>query len=97
MLVGGGVRDHLEQRAAKDWDVEVFGLPLDSLERELRRLGLAGTEMARAQCGTIRLKLLKIGARVRITARRIWVAMSESCPYKEIFFGAWARLQPVPT
>ena len=61
---------------------------------ELRRIGLAGTEMARAQCGTIRLKLLKIGARVRVTVRRIWIAISESWPYREILLHAWHRLRP---
>jgi hypothetical protein len=61
---------------------------------ELRRIGLAGTKMARAQCGTIRLKLLKIGARVRVTVRRIWIAMSESCPYQETLLHAWRRLRP---
>ena len=61
---------------------------------ELRRLGLSGTEMARAQCGTIRLKLLKIGARVRVTVRRIWVSMSESYPYRELLLAVWARLAP---
>jgi len=61
---------------------------------ELRRLALQGTEMARAQCGTIRLKLLKIGARVRVTVRRIWVSMSESYPYRELLLAAWARLAP---
>jgi len=61
---------------------------------ELRRIGLEGTEMARAQCGTIRLRLLKIGARVRVTVRKIWVAMSESWPYREILLHAWHRLRP---
>ena len=60
---------------------------------ELRRIGLAGTELARAQCGTIRLKLLKIGARVRITVRRIWIAMSESWPHRQILLHAWHRLR----
>jgi len=64
------------------------------LLNELRRIGLAGTEMARAQCGTIRVKLLKIGARVRVTARKIWVSMSESYPYQDLFFDVWRRLQP---
>ena len=63
------------------------------LLNELRRIGLAGTELARAQCGTIRLKLLKIGARVRITVRRIWIAMSESWPNREILLHAWHRLR----
>jgi len=61
---------------------------------ELRRIGLEGTEMARAQCGTIRLKLLKIGARVRVTVRRIWIAMSESWPHRELLVHAWQRLRP---
>ena len=60
---------------------------------ELRRIALDGTEMARAQCGTIRLKLLKIGARVRVTVRRIWVAMSESWPHRELLLHAWHRLR----
>ena len=60
---------------------------------ELRRLGLAGTEMARAQCGTIRLKLLKIGARIRVTVRRIWVSMSESWPHRELLVEVWHRLR----
>ena len=40
-------------------------------------LGLQGTEFARAQCTTIRLKLLKIGARIRLTVRNVWISMSE--------------------
>ena len=42
-----------------------------SLIEALRRIGLAGTELANAYCGTIRLKLLKIGARIRVTVRRV--------------------------
>jgi len=60
---------------------------------ELRRIALAGTEMARAQCGTIRCKLLKIGARVRVTVRKIWIAMSESWPYRDLLLHAWHRLR----
>jgi hypothetical protein len=51
----------------------------------LRRLGLEGTELARAQCGTIRVKLLKIGAQLRISVRRIWISFSESYPYADLF------------
>ncbi len=51
----------------------------------LRRLGLAGTEFAKAQCSTIRLKLLKIGAQIRVTVRKVWVSLSESYPYARIF------------
>ncbi len=51
----------------------------------LRRLGLSSTKMANARCDTIRLKLLKIGAQVRVTVRKVWVRLAESCPYQEIF------------
>jgi hypothetical protein len=64
----------------------------------LRRLGLAGTEWARAQCQTIRLKLLKIGAWVRVTVRKVWVHLASSCPYAAVFrqvHAALARLPPV--
>jgi Transposase DDE domain group 1 len=46
------------------------------LMQALRRLGLAGTELAKAQCNTVRLKLLKIGAQIRITVRKVWVSLS---------------------
>jgi hypothetical protein len=58
----------------------------------LRRLALAGTEMAKAQCGTIRLRLLKIGAQVRITARNIWISMAAGHPAAAIFAAAHQRL-----
>ena len=58
----------------------------------LRRLGLAHTRLADATCGTIRLKLLKIGAQVRVSVRRIKVAMASACPYAEEFALAHARI-----
>src|SRR5512143_465126 len=58
----------------------------------LRRLGLAGTRLARAQCQTIRLKLLKIGAWVRVTTRKVWVHLASSCPYAEVFRRVHANL-----
>lgn len=51
----------------------------------LRRLGFQGTELAHAQCDTIRLKLLKIGARIRVTVRKVWVSWAEGFPYREVF------------
>ena len=48
------------------------------LMHALRRLGLKQTPLARAQCQTIRLKLLKIGAQVRLTVRHVWISMSEA-------------------
>jgi Transposase DDE domain group 1 len=58
----------------------------------LRRLGLAGTELARAQCQTIRSKLLKIGALVRVTVRKVWVKLSSGCPYADVFRRVHANL-----
>ena len=62
----------------------------------LRRLGLKGTDMARAQCHTIRLKLLTIGARIRLTVRHVWIAMSEAYPWAGIFATALRNLQSIP-
>jgi hypothetical protein len=55
------------------------------LMQGLRRLGLKGTEMAHAQCQTIRLKLLKIGAQVQISVRRICLSLAAGYPFREIF------------
>jgi Transposase DDE domain group 1 len=59
----------------------------------LRRVGLAGTELAEAQVTTIRTKLLKIGAQVRVTARKIWLALSSSFPHQFVFQQAWTQLR----
>jgi len=59
----------------------------------LRRLALAGTEGAQAQAHTIRLRLLKIAAEVRLSARRIWVSFSHAYPWKNIFAAAWIALR----
>jgi len=58
----------------------------------LRRLGLKGTKLAKAQCGTIRLKLLKIGAQVRVTVRKVWISLSESYPYQQLFRQVYENL-----
>ena len=63
------------------------------LVEALRRLGLAGTEWAEAQVDTIRLKLLKIAAQVRVTARRIWVRYSSAYPWQNVFVAAWTALR----
>ena len=62
----------------------------------LRRLGLKGSALARAQCTTIRLKLLKIGARLKITVRKVWLSFSESYPYAKDFAQIPARLRSQP-
>lgn len=58
----------------------------------LRRLGLAGSPMANCYCGTIRTRLLKIGARVRVTVRRIWISLASAHPAESVFAHAYARL-----
>jgi hypothetical protein len=58
----------------------------------LRRIGLAHTQFADATCGTIRLKLLKLGALVRISVRRIKFAMASACPCQNEFALAHLRL-----
>ena len=59
----------------------------------LRRLGLAGTKMARSRCDTIRLKLLKIGASVRVSVRRVLVALASGYPLGELFHRICRSLQ----
>ena len=59
----------------------------------LRRLALAGTQWAHAQVQTIRLRLLKIAAEVRLSVRRIWVSYSNAYPWKEMFAAAWVALR----
>jgi hypothetical protein len=58
----------------------------------LRRIGLAHTQFAQATCATIRLKLLKIGALVRVSVRRIKFAMASACPWQNEFAQAHDRL-----
>jgi len=58
----------------------------------LRRLALVGTALAHAQCQTIRLTLLKIGARVRITVRHVWLALASGCPHAALFARIYATL-----
>jgi len=66
------------------------------LMQALRRLALKGTPMEKARCDTIRLKLLKIGAQVKITVRKVWVSLAEGCPYQEIFLRAHENLRRLP-
>ena len=66
------------------------------LLQALRRLGLKGTEWAQAQCATMRLKLLKIGALIRITVRRVWVSLAGGYPHLELWARVLAQLQAIP-
>lgn len=66
------------------------------LMEAVRRLALAGTELANATAGTIRLKLLKIGAVVTVSVRRIKLAFTTACPARTIFIRAAERLHRPP-
>jgi Transposase DDE domain group 1 len=59
----------------------------------LRRLGLKATELAQAQVSTIRTKLLKIGAQIRVTVRKVWVSMASSYPWQDLYQQVWANLR----
>jgi hypothetical protein len=59
----------------------------------LRQHGLKETTLKQARVDTIRLKLLKIGAVVRVTVRRVWFALAESCPYREQFSQVYSNLR----
>jgi hypothetical protein len=66
------------------------------LINRLRATTLAGTEMARATCGTIRIKLFKIAASLKVSVRRVVLHMPDACPFQEIFVKAWEALQGMP-
>ena len=59
----------------------------------LRRLGLKATELAEAQVSTIRTKLLKIGAQIRVTVRKVWISMASSYPYQDLYQQVWTNLR----
>ena len=55
--------------------------------------------MTQARCDTIRLKLLKIGAQVRVTVRKVWISLAEGYPYQRLFKQVYRRLvqtRPIP-
>lgn len=86
-----------DRTSAHHWWANQFRLLLSSLAYVLldgiRRLGLKGTELARAQMATIGLKLLKIGAVILRNTRRIRFLLSSAYPYQELFFEVAARLK----
>ncbi len=63
------------------------------LLQTLRRTALAGTELEKAQCGTIRRKLLKIGAQIRVTVRKVWVSLSSGYPHATLFTRVLTQLE----
>jgi len=59
----------------------------------LRRLGLKATELAQAQVATIRTRLFKIGAQIRVTTRKVWVSLASSYPWQNLYQQVWANLR----
>jgi hypothetical protein len=59
----------------------------------LRRLGLKATALAEAQVATIRTKLLKIGAQIRVTVRKVWISMASSYPWQDLYQQVWTNLR----
>jgi len=87
-----------DRTSCHKWWPNQFRMLLSSLAYTLletvRRIGLNGSQMARAQCGTIRLKLLKIGAVIIRNTRRVRVHLSTACPDKALFIKAAEKLRP---
>jgi hypothetical protein len=73
-----------------------FSLMAYVLMRRLRSVSLQGTEMAKATCGTIRTKLLKIAVQIKISVRRVVIHLPTACPCQDIFVRAWNALQKMP-
>jgi hypothetical protein len=59
----------------------------------LRRVGLKGTELAQAQASTIRTKLLKIGAQIRVSVRKVRVSRASSYPWQGLYQQVWTNLR----
>jgi hypothetical protein len=86
-----------ERTSCHQWWSNQFRLLLSSLAyillERLRCIGLKGTEWARAQVGTIRCKLLKIGAVVLRNTRRVRFLLSSAYPYQTLFMGIVTRVE----
>jgi len=80
---------HLASNQLRLW-LATFGYLL--LER-VRTLGLAGTDLVRATVGSVRLKLLKVAAQVRVSVRRVYVQLSSAYPWQELFRLCHGRLR----
>ena len=84
---------HLASNQLRLW-LATFGYLL--MER-LRALGLAGTEWAQATAGSVRLKLLKVAAQVRVSVRRVYVQLSSAYPLQAVFRLCHRRLMAQPS
>lgn len=87
-----------DRTSCHDWWPNQFRLLLSScayvLVSGIRQLGLENTELEKAQCGIIRLKLFKIGAVIIRNTRRIRFLLSSAYPYQSLFFNVCAKLVP---
>jgi len=88
---------YADRTSCSKWLPNQFRLLLSALAytllQAIRHLALTGTELAKARCDTIRIKLLKIGACVLRNTRRIRLLLSASYPYRDLFHVAAARLK----
>ena len=86
-----------DRTSCMNWVPNQFRVLLSALAyalvESIRRIALRGSELARARCDTIRLKLLKIGAVVIRNTRRVKLLYASSYPYQELFFKAAYRLR----
>jgi hypothetical protein len=87
-----------DRTSCHKWWSNQFRLLLSSLAyillESIRRIALKGTELAHAYVGTLRLKLIKIGAVILRNTRRIRLMLASSCPYQKLFFHVAAKLAP---
>jgi len=87
-----------DRTSCQKWWANQFRLLLSGLAYTLleaiRRLALKGTELARAHAGTIRLKLLKIGAIIVRNTRRVRFQLSSACPHQDLFYRVAEKLAP---
>ena len=81
-------------RTARPPRVEHYSSAVNILIDGIRRVALKKTTLAKAVPNTIRLKLLKVGAKVINSVRRIKLSLPDACPYKDLFFKAHAALAP---
>lgn len=80
---------HLKSNQLRLW----FSTFAHLLMRQVREVALAGTRLAKATVGTIRLQLMKIAAQVTVSVRRVHVRLCSACPVKDIFALAHARIR----
>ena len=66
------------------------------LLQSLRRVGLRGTPLEKAQCGTIRLKLFKFAAQIRLSVRKVWLSFSQNYPWRGLFEQVLDNLRRIP-